>query len=448
MGFYGLSRAGYYISSKLWLIGCSFWFYGYWNIRYVPLLGALIIFNYLMGQYLDKNVARIAINTRKLVLFLGISVDVSVLCYFKYTDFFLANLNSAFGLSMALPAIVLPLAISFFTFQKIAYLVDCYRGEVKDHNFLNFCLFVSFFPQLIAGPITHQKEILPQFFRNQFGIIHHYNIITGLFIFSLGLFKKVMIADELSIIVTDAFNAPMNLTVLGAWVASLAYSFQIYFDFSGYTDMAIGAALLFNIRLPQNFNSPYKALNIQDFWRRWHITLSNFLRDYIYIPLGGNKASGPSVARNIMVTFIIGGIWHGAGWTFLLWGIFHGLGLVVYRIYSRIALKPMPKTLAWCVTFNFINFTWIVFRAKDIPNALLIVGAMFGFNETHTKLSKTLPHILPIILCFILVLCFKNSNEKINDFKPTCYNALFAGFLAACAVLSLNRVTEFLYFNF
>jgi D-alanyl-lipoteichoic acid acyltransferase DltB (MBOAT superfamily) len=272
--------------------------------------------------------------------------------------------------------LALPLAISFYTFQQIAYLVDSYRNETKSYNFLNYAVFVTFFPQLIAGPIVHHAEMMPQFANLKNKIKNYYNIALGLFIFSIGLFKKVIIADTFAVYATQGFDVAEKLNMLEAWITSLSYTFQLYFDFSGYTDMAIGVALLFNIKLPMNFFSPYKAKNIQDFWKRWHITLSRFLKDYIYIPLGGNRKTSIRTYTNLFTTFVLGGIWHGAGWTFVFWGILHGLALVVHRLWKKLGFK-MNVVLAWFITFNFINIAWVFFRAVNFESAIKVLKGMF-----------------------------------------------------------------------
>ncbi|MGB6019807.1 MAG: MBOAT family O-acyltransferase, partial [Sulfurimonadaceae bacterium] len=299
-------------------------------------------------------------------------------------------------------------AISFFTFQQIAYLVDSYRGETAEYDFLNYALFVTFFPQLIAGPIVHHAEMMPQF-ASKWNLVKNYkNIATGLFIFSIGLFKKVVIADTFAKWATAGFDHAETLNLLEAWATSLSYTFQLYFDFSGYTDMAIGAALLFNIKLPINFNSPYKALDIQDFWRRWHITLSRFLRDYIYIPLGGNRKGSFRTYNNLLATFILGGIWHGAGWTFVFWGLLHGMALVVHRFWKSIGFT-MPNILAWFITFNFINIAWVFFRAREWDDAIKVLTGMVSgelvlnyrwFDQLSFYMTKC-----------ILALGFKRSTE-------------------------------------
>ena len=307
--------------AKGFLVFASLFFYSWWNMAYLPLILASMLFNYVIGNSLNENFQKVRVHKKNLLAF-GVVANLTLLGYFKYTDFFLENFNLVFDGSMPLLHLALPLAISFFTFQQIAYLVDSYRGETAEYDFLNYSLFVTFFPQLIAGPILHHAEIMPQF-ASKYNLVKNYkNIAMGLFIFSIGLFKKVVIADTFSTWATLGFNNSMVLNFFEAWITSLSYTLQLYFDFSGYTDMAIGAALLLNIKLPINFNSPYKALDIQDFWRRWHITLSRFLRDYIYIPLGGNRKGPFRVYTNLLATFILGGIWHGAGWTFVFWGFF------------------------------------------------------------------------------------------------------------------------------
>ncbi|WP_313305730.1 MBOAT family O-acyltransferase, partial [Stutzerimonas balearica] len=323
-----LDRQGLYAPARLFLVTSSLFFYGWWNIAYLPLLIGSVLVNFGIGTQLNSAALRQKFMWRKALLAGGITANLAVLAYFKYADFLIGNLNTAFDTPFALPEIVLPLAISFFTFQQIAYLVDNYRTGETEQSFVNYALFISFFPQLIAGPIVHHKEMMPQFALRT-GVQELYrNISLGLFIFSIGLFKKVILADTFAQWATLGFDEKSTLGFLEAWMTSFSYTFQLYFDFSGYTDMAIGAALLFNIRLPINFNSPYKALTIQDFWRRWHITLSRFLRDYLYIPLGGNRGGQWRTCINLMITFILGGLWHGAGWMFVCWGALHGAALV------------------------------------------------------------------------------------------------------------------------
>ncbi len=444
--YFTLHRYASTLVAKLFLVLASLFFYSWWNPVYLPLILGSMVFNYLVGQKLAHS------RKPKLLLVFGVGVNLALLGYFKYADFFINNANFLFGTKIPLLHLVLPLAISFFTFQQIAYLVDSYRHETKEYNFLNYALFVTFFPQLIAGPIVHHKEMMPQFadVNNRYPRAAH--IAEGLFIFAVGLFKKVVIADTFAVWATEGFDHAASLDFASAWITSLSYTFQLYFDFSGYTDMAIGAALLFNIRLPQNFDSPYKATSIQDFWRRWHITLSRFLRDYIYIPLGGNRKSEYRTHYNLMTTFLLGGIWHGAGWTFLFWGALHGLALVIHRLWKK-AGKTLPRVAAWFVTFMFVNISWVFFRAKSFDDAFKVLKGMFGFNGgTATFNTMALWYIAA---AFVVVLLFHNSNELAANKKLKKYYLFITVLLFLFALLQMfnisvqeDRVSEFLYFNF
>ena len=334
--YFFLNHKRLIIASKIWLVGSSLFFI-VGHIAYLPLLLTSLFFNYAVGLILGKEQSKV---NRKAILVVGILFNVGLLGYFKYCDFFITNINALFSINIGLLELALPLAISFMTFQKIAYLVDSYRNETKEDNFLNFALFVTFFPQLIAGPIVRHQEIMPQYEKLRNKVINYKNISLGIFIFSIGLFKKVAIADTFAVWATQGFDQTETLTFFEGWdFLSLSYTFQLYFDFSGYSDMAIGSALLFNIALPRNFNSPYKALDIQDFWSRWHITISRFLTQYIYIPLGGNRKGATRTYINILIIFLISGIWHGAGWTFILWGFRHGMATVLIDIAEPLVLS-------------------------------------------------------------------------------------------------------------
>ncbi len=427
-----------------------------------------MLFNYTLGNSLNENLSEVRVS-KKVLLAIGIIANLLLLGYFKYMDFFINNFNTLFDGNIPMLHLALPLAISFFTFQQIAYLVDSYRAETKEYDFLNYSLFVTFFPQLIAGPIVHHKEMMPQF-ASRWNLVKNYkNIAVGFFIFSVGLFKKVIIADQFALWATAGFDKAETLTMIEGWVTSLSYTFQLYFDFSGYTDMAIGAALLFNIKLPINFNSPYKAKDIQDFWRRWHITLSRFLKDYIYIPLGGNRKGSFRTYSNLMATFILGGLWHGAGWTFIFWGFLHGAALVIHRAWKNLGFT-MNAILAWFITFNFINITWVFFRAKEWDDAIKVLKAMFGFsgiefsskyaeklaflNDYGITFGEWLHHINGnksvswILIGLIIVLATKNSMQLRESFKPNKWYLIFSIVLMMYAVSNLNKLSEFLYFNF
>jgi len=450
--------------SKGFLVFSSLIFYSWWNIVYLPLILISMLFNYTIGSSLSKNSNN---KYQKEILTFGIILNLLLLGYFKYSDFFILNINSVVGSNLSLLHLALPLAISFFTFQQISYLVDSYKKETEEYDFLNYALFVTFFPQLIAGPIVHHKEMMPQFANIKNKVKNYRNIAIGIFIFTLGLFKKVVIADTFALWATQGFDVSETLTLLEAWATSLSYTFQLYFDFSGYTDMAIGTALLFNIKLPINFNSPYKALDIQDFWRRWHMTLSRFLRDYIYIPLGGNRKGKYRTYTNLMATFIIGGLWHGAGWTFIFWGFLHGLALSIHRLWNELGFK-MNKVLAWFITFNFINFSWIFFRAKEWDDALKVLYGMLGVNGIVLPefLHKSYLAFLPIsygnitehlnlgrqifvyIILSLIFIFIKNSSYYRENFNPDNKSAIFISIIFIYTVVNMRNFTEFLYFNF
>jgi len=457
-------------AGKGFLVFSSLFFYSWWNIAYLPLILISMLFNYVIGHQLSDYEKRKRCCSKKALLTIGVIFNLGLLGYFKYSDFFISNYNTVFDTQISLLHLALPLAISFYTFQQIAYLVDSYRSETKEYDFLNYAVFVTFFPQLIAGPIVHHTEMMPQFANMRNKVKSYRNIALGLFIFSIGLFKKVIIADTFAVWATNGFDVAEKLNFIEAWITSLSYSFQLYFDFSGYTDMAIGAALLFNIKLPINFNSPYKATSIQYFWRRWHITLSRFLKDYVYIPLGGNRNGEFRTYTNLFATFLLGGIWHGAGWTFVFWGSLHGIALAIHRLWQRLDLK-MNTIVAWLITFNFINATWVFFRAKEFDDAIKVLRGMAGLD------SIVLPNVLSsklaflssygiefggfieavkgdlytfawLIFGFIIILGFKNSMEMRKNFTTNRKYFLYVIFLFFVAVTAIGKVSEFLYFNF
>jgi len=470
--YFALVKARLTVASKTWLVLVSLFFYSYWKLVYLPLILTSMLVNFAIGSGLSQQTTREVpskIQTKH-ILILGVIFNLGLLGYFKYADFFVENLNLALGVGIPLPNVILPLAISFFTFQQVAYLVDSYRGKTLEYDFLNYALFVTFFPQLIAGPIVHHAEMMPQFAsrRNLFKCAR--NIYLGLVIIGLGLFKKVVIADTFAVLADTGFDQAETLNFIEAWVTSLAYTFQLYFDFSGYTDMAIGAALLFNIRLPINFNSPYKATDIQDFWRRWHMTLSRFLRDYLYIALGGNRNGSFRTYINLFATFLIGGLWHGAGWMFVIWGALHGLAVVVHRAWKEFGLK-MPMLLGWLITFNFVNFAWVFFRAKDIESAAKVVRGMVGLGGVElpswlhywrleamgvsygswlSELAGGWWVFPQLLAAFVLVLKFKNSSTWLDLTEPGYRLLLVVGVLAGFAITMdfYSSTAVFLYFNF
>jgi D-alanyl-lipoteichoic acid acyltransferase DltB (MBOAT superfamily) len=375
------------------LAGASLFFYGAWRPVYLLLLIASIAVNFGLGLRMEDPLRRRAIGT------FGVGLNLAVLCYFKYTNFIFDSINTLTGAPLPFFNIVLPLGISFFTFQQIAYLVDVMRGAKVERDIVSYTLFVSFFPHLIAGPLVHHAEMIPQFKRGRTG---RSSVLAarGMAIFAAGLFKKVVIADNLAQFVSPVFahlDAGGGVTTPWAWLSTLAYTLQIYFDFSGYSDMAIGLALLFGIRLPVNFRSPYQATSIIEFWRRWHITLSRFLRDYLYIPLGGNRLGEQRRYINLLVTMLLGGLWHGAGWNFLIWGGLHGIYLSINHLWRgwRDGEKRAPvatlvvKGLAWAITFFAVVIAWVFFRARTLAGAWQMLGGLFGFEAGSSAYASS-----------------------------------------------------------
>ncbi len=430
-------------ASRLWLLVASLFFYGWWNQDNLILIGLSMIFNFTFGNLIIRH-------RKKWLLTVGVSANLAVLFYYKYANFFLTNFNGLFEGHYALLNVVLPLGVSFFTFTQIAYLVDSSQGKVGNYKFSHYCLFVTFFPHLIAGPIVHHTQLMPQFSDQKNAFLNFPNLARGFFIFNLGLAKKIIIADTLSTIVAKGYGDTAALTTVQAWVTSLAYSTQLYFDFSGYSDMAIGLGLLFNIDFPLNFNSPYKSKNIQEFWRRWHITLSQFLRDYIYIPLGGNRKGEWGTASNLMITFILGGIWHGAGWTFIFWGFLHGAALVIHRQFTRLNLR-MADWLGVVLTFLYVNVTWVFFRAPSWRSAIDLLRAMVGKGVQTSDVSLVSDYYMaPIWIAAGILLFTKNTNELGAEFKPDYRRLATLIIVVMLNLLFLNSATnqEFLYFDF
>ena len=446
-----------------WLVIASLLFYGYWDYHYVPLLMFSIIMNFGVGRQIELR------DGKRIWLLAGIIFNIALLGYFKYTDFFLGTVNTLLGKEQfLLPHIVLPLGISFFTFTQTAYLVDAYRGETRNKSFLTYCEFVTIFPHLIAGPIIEHKTMIPQFLRPDTFRINWRNLACGLVIFVMGLFKKSVIADELAVWCSYIFSHIDTLTFLEAWIGALAYTFQLYFDFSGYSEMAIGLGLMFNLRFPINFNSPYKAASMIDFWRRWHMTLGLWVKKYLYIPLGGNRQGKWKQMRNLFASMVIIGLWHGAGWTYVIWGGMHGLFLMINHQWRRLDIH-IPHTIAWAITFLCVVFCWVIFRADNIHNGLAMIGTMLdistfalpdeeryvdafsgvGVHFIHWGMPKLLHQILLIFLIlFILVLKAKNPLQMMETFAPNWKWFVVILFMGIAALCQMNSYTEFLYFQF
>ncbi|CDH46094.1 MBOAT family O-acyltransferase [Candidatus Contendibacter odensensis] len=388
-GFFALGRRSE-SGAAAWLFLASTVFYGYWMPEFTLLLFSSVGWNFWVGtrisNVLQANIAGGRIIARRWLI-AGITVNLLLLAYFKYANFLVDNLNVLFGQRWSFDKVILPIGISFFTFTQIAFLADTFQKGVRDYAFINYGLFVTYFPHLIAGPVLHHAQMMPQFGKSKTYRIDLANVAGGLTIFCIGLFKKIILADGISPYADAVFNAAEtgvmpNFTE--AWIGALAYTFQLYFDFSGYSDMAIGLSWMFNIRIPFNFNSPYRATNITDFWRRWHMTLSAFLRDYLYIPLGGNRKGSIRRYANLLITMLLGGLWHGANWTFVFWGGLHGFYLIVNHAFdalismygSRWMANPLFKFLGWALTFLAVIVAWVFFRATSFSTALRILEAI------------------------------------------------------------------------
>ena len=474
-GYFVLNRYRLILAGRAWLVLASLFFYSYGNPAYLPLLVASILFNYGLGTALKKAThpgrSRSAPFSPKAMLLFGIAANLGLLGYFKYADFFITTFSALTGGEFNLLHLMLPLAISFFTFQQIAYLLDCHSLETKEYDFLNYCLFVSFFPQLIAGPIVRHRETMPQFTRLRNALPNWRNIAHGITIFFLGLFKKVIIADTFAVWADAGFDQLPALNFTQAWTVSLSYTLQLYYDFSGYTDMAIGSALLFNIRLPINFYSPYKALDIRDFWRRWHMTLSRWLRDYVYIPLGGSRQGTARTCVNLFITFLLCGLWHGAGWTFVLWGAMHGAAVVINRLWQKLGFR-LPALPAWLLTFLFLNCSWVFFRAATFADAFKVLKGMFGLNglvlpemvrlpfgvltpfgvrfedDILTALNGDKLNMMVLVIFGLGAALARNSLQMAEKMKPDARWALFVVFIAIYGLLGVSRISEFIYFQF
>lgn len=459
--YFLLNKFKKYELAKGWLVVASLYFYSYFHYSYLILILSSIIVNYLIGKQLgDKNHNQ---NKRKVLLTVGLIFNIGLLGYFKYFDFFIANINFIFKANIPLLNILLPLGISFFTFQQISFIVDMYKEKELKYDFLDYSLFVCFFPQLIAGPIVLPSEMLPQFEKEKNKTINWYNINKGLYIFAIGLAKKVILADTLSNFVNIGFDLMPTLNIVEAWLSSISYTLQLYFDFSGYCDMAMGVALMFNIVLPINFDSPYKSINFQEFWKKWHITLGRFMTNYLYIPLGGNRKGEAKTLRNLFIVFLVSGIWHGAGWNFIIWGMLHGMCILIHRIWKNRGYQ-LNRFLGWIITFNLVNIFWIFFRATTLNSALKVVRGMFNieslisFNisdftlyfDKWAEITYLGRKIDCILLFFSIVLVFynKNSINKMKKMKYSIVNSIEMNIFFWGSVSLLVKISPFLYFNF
>ena len=489
-----------HLAASGWLTLTSLFFYGWWNPRYVPLLLASIAFNYLCGYRLAHLASVDRRRAAKLLLTFAVVANLALLGYYKYAGFFSEVLSSVIGGNFRIASLVLPLGISFFTFTQIAFLVDAYRGLAREYNPVHYGLFVSYFPHLIAGPILHHKEMMPQFQDAKTYRANGEDFAVGLTIFFIGLFKKTVIADGVAPYASPLFTSPGQPDLLAAWGGALAYTFQLYFDFSGYSDMAIGLSRVFGVKLPLNFDSPYKAVNIIEFWRRWHMTLSRFLRDYLYFSLGGNRKGPARRYVNLLLTMVLGGLWHGAGWTFVMWGTLHGVYLVINHAWQAVRTRPskperqstaLGRASARLITFIAVVIGWVFFRSTNFGDALAIIRGMAGFNGVAFPagiasrmglLSDVLQSLgieltvgggtrfvfqyawiialLPIVMFApntqeLMARCqpaldFRDTTARLPRllWRPATGWAALMSLVTAAGLLSLSRVSEFLYYQF
>ena len=452
IGYYLILNAKKVNMARVWLVIASLFFYGWFNIKYLPIIIISILINFVIGKCIKKED-----KYKKIYFIIGSIFNVGLLCYFKYYDFFVENVNILFKTNWTLKHLLLPLGISFFSFQQLSYLIDVYKGETKDYSLLNFSLFVTFFPQLIAGPIVLHSEIMPQFDDKEKQKLNWDNIASGIFMFSMGFFKKLVIADSFAIWATNGFDSISSLTFYQAWFISLSYTIQIYFDFSGYSDMAVGIGKIFNIDLPANFLSPYKAPSISEFWRRWHITLGRALSTYVYKPLGGNRKGRVKTYINLLLTFLVSGLWHGAAWTFVFWGLLHGIASVIDRLFRDNNWK-INKYVSWILTFMFVNCAWVFFRATTFERAFEILTAMFsvpsggvlnmaGIITNGSIIIIGLVYIL-LVISLVVTLSFKNTYELAETFDYTTINTVYVVILMVVGISFMPRISPFIYFNF
>lgn len=494
-GYWCFEKTHKSLLAKVWLIGMSLWFYGYFNLKYLAIMVFSILLNYVLTRWIIHNrTLRSLENSGKeqkhskfinlLPVLVGIVINIGVLFYFKYFDFFITGVNNVFGSSFMLKHILLPLGISFFTFQQIGCLVDIHRGEVEEVSFVDYALFVSFFPQLIAGPIVSQADMLPQINRIGNKCIDEEQLARGLTLFILGMAKKVLIADTLGKAVDIGYSALSVMNGLDSALIMLWYALQLYFDFSGYCDMACGLAKMLGFELPINFDSPYKSVNIVTFWERWHKTLTRFFTKYVYIPLGGNRRGTGRMFINILIVYFLSGLWHGAGVNFILWGMLHGILFVITRAILLVINKDgrksadkhinLPSIISTAFTFIYVSAAWVYFRAESVTQGNMLFANMFtgawnGVNfellnafklpelwyvvkllhiDRHYVFSQYILMVVFTIVVLLITFVAPNAQKVSAKLKPGRVAAILLSVLLVWCVLSLSGVSTFLYFNF
>lgn len=473
--FFPVLLIGYYLVnqfeksrlSNLFLLLMSIVFYCLFEVKFILVILISVFINYICGSIIHRQEKH-----HKILMIIGISVNVLMLLYFKYLNFFIENINMMFGSDFSIFHLILPIGISFFSFQQIAYIIDVYRNPKIHYPFLEYALHVIFFPYILSGPIVRHNEIIPQLCDKELKKFNSESFAKGLMAFIFGLFKKVIIADTLANLVTLGYGDIASLNTVTAAFVMVAYTFQIYFDFSGYSDMVVGIGAMLNIKMPVNFNSPYKAISIPDFWKRWHMSLTRFFTDYIYIPLGGNRKGVFRTYINIFVVFLVSGFWHGANWTFILWGILHGLGSTITRLFQK-PYNHIPLIIKWGFTFLFVNIAWVLFRSPSISDAISFISRLFSFNFSLPPFEMTSAILLPelkelmtiffptnlalsfLIMAFVIMVglllsCvfMKNTLERVKNFKPTNRTVILCVLLFVWSVISFSNVATFIYQNF
>lgn len=447
-GAYSLLRAAGRVELAKWsLVAASLVFYAYGSGDFFPVFVASVLANYVVGRGLSRWLEHPGPGRRALFA-VGILGNVSLLGYYKYTDFAIANVNALFGSELAYRHIVLPIGISFFTFQLIAYLVDSYRGLTRDYSLLNYLLFITLFPQLIVGPIVHHGEVVPQYDALRRGRPDPARLARGLFLFSIGCAKKLVLADPLSEWAQAAFDHAQVLNMAESWAASLGYVVSYYYDLSGYADMAIGLGAMFGIALPINFDSPYKARNFADYWRRWHMTLSRFLGDYVFRSIYRSRTSGRFYLA-LFVTFLVSGVWHGAGWTFVAWGVLNGIFVIASHMMMR-AGKALPHAAAWALTFCGIVTTRILFVSDSFADARHVFRSLFDVGTFSLTGNEHMATKMPFYIAVGLAIAFlaRNSNQIVADFRPDTKYAVWTAVLIVLSAFDMGNVRGFLYFQF
>lgn len=473
-GYFMLNHFKKYKLATAFLTGMSFWFYGYYSLEFLGLLIICIITNYLLGRILYLKSHHLHDQKwMKTIEVIGILLNLSYLFVCKYYNFFIDNVNAALKTDFSLLNIALPLGISYYTFQQIAYIVDSYRGETENYSLLEFALFMSFFPQIVQGPILSHSDFMPKIQDMSNRKVNYENLLKGFYGFSLGLAKKVLIADTLASFYQIGMQDIVELGRVNTWIMMLCYALQLYFDFSGYCDMAYGLGCMFNLEMPLNFNSPYKATTIAGFWDRWHMTLTRFFTKYVYFPLGGSRKGVVRTYVNIMIIFLVSGLWHGAAWTYVVWGIMNGVAMILCRLFKNV-IKIIPGFIMVILTFIFDMFHMTMFNAKTVRQGFLmmkqcfvgqskpiqanIVEAMHEVLEIKlldrldvTSVSLKYPAVIFLLFLGLLlvgVFFMKNTQEKMEAYKPTIYKMSVTIFLLTWSVISMSGVATFMYVNF